>query len=499
MTVTVVRPNGTPSGGGLFTVTGAATAHAALSDNTDASYIRKTGSGTAAIILGFGSTAVGTTQVVKQVRIRARVQSPTSSSKLNIQLGARIGGVNYFHPALAVRGVVATGEVVGQWFSSAPDGSAWSQATIDALRAQVTEYKDAGDRGYVYEVYIDVDISTQSTVTVATPTGTLTATAKPDVTWSVTDPDGDPPQYYQVKVFSDAKYGAAGFDPTTATADWDSSQVPSGDVSATVNVSLLNGTYRAYVRSGKAINGIPFWSGWAFSGFVLSLTPPAVPTLVVNYNPTTNAVTLTATGSAPTGFDYQQFDFDKSTDGVTWYPVRYGYALQPDSANVEVLTDNEPARAVTMRYRVRTTGVVGTNVQTSAWSTVATVGTSNDYRWIIKTLEPEPQVVTGVRITGPLGWEQPEQVGTFTPLGRAYPVVLTHGVQGRAGDFTVVTIGSTEYTDVWALLAYTGTLFIQSPFGDDIYVRVVARNVVRDGFAGNPRHEITVGYVEVQG
>lgn len=500
MAVTTVRPSGVTSGASAFTVTGAANAYAATSDNSDASYIRKTGTGNAAIIFGFGGTTLGASQRVRQVRLRARIQAPTSSGKLNLQLGSRIGGVNYFHSAYAVRGAVATGEVVGQWYSTAPDGSEWTQSAISALRAQVTEYRDTTDRSYVYELYIDVDIANQATVTVSAPTGTITATAKPDVTWSVTDPDGDAASYYQVKVFDSATYGAAGFDPSTASATWDSTQVPSGDVSTTVGTYLSNGAYRAYVRSGKSINGVAFFSGWAYSSFTISLSPPTVPTLATSYDSAQNRVLLTATGAAPTGFASQAYDFEKSTDsGVTWSSVRFGLALAPNASYVASIYDNEPTRGLTMRYRVRSVGTSGTNVQASAWSASSTVAVASAVSWILKTLEPAPQVATDVRIIGPNSWDRVEQLGTFRPLGRSYPIVTASALGGRDGTLEIITIGAAEYASVSALLNYQGTLFVQSPFGDDFYLRITSRSVVRDGGADNPRNRFSCGYVEVQG
>ena len=67
MTATTLRPNGTIAAGG--TVTGAASAHAALSDDSDASYVGAyTGNGE----YDSGTFTLPTGAVMKQARIRVR-------------------------------------------------------------------------------------------------------------------------------------------------------------------------------------------------------------------------------------------------------------------------------------------------------------------------------------------------------------------------------------------------------------------------------------------
>lgn len=500
MAVTVVRPDSTNSGASNFTVTGAATLHAATNDNSDSTFVRKTGTGTKSAIVGFGTTALGASQTVSRVRVRARVQGPTSATKLNLQLGTRVDGVNYFSSALAVRGVVATGEVVGPWYAASPDGGSWDQARIDNLRCQITDYKDSGDRGFVYELYIDVDIANQATVTVSAPTGTVTTTSKPDVSWSVTDPDGDIATSYQVKVISSATYTAAGFDPSTSAASWDSGQVTGTDVSASVGDFLLNGTYRAYVRVAKDVNGVPFWSGWAFSQFTISLSPPTVPTLSLTYTAGENKTAITVTGAAPTGFTSQTFEVQRTSNaGTTWSQVRYATALIPNGSYVATVTDNEPPRGATVGYRVRAIGLSGANVQASAWSATSNVTTVNDGTWVFKTLEPTAQVATDVAVQPDDAWEEPEQIGIFRPIGRTYPVVVAGALEADSGSYRIVAASTAAYTALAPLIAYQGTLLVLSPFGDQKYVRIISRSVTRTGTKDRPRYEYDLGYVEVTG
>lgn len=503
MAVVIVRPNATASGASNYTITGgSANIHTALSDNSDGTYIRKVnGTGTASVVLDFGTTTISATQTIRQVRLRGRIRTDSTAGKLNLQLGTRVNGVNYFTSALAVRGINANPvEVIGQWYSTAPDGGAWTQTKIDNLRAQVTDYKDSTDRAYIYELYIDVDVANQATVTISAPTGTITTTAKPDVSWSITDPDGDVQSYYQVKVFNAVTYSAAGFDPTTATASWTSGQVLGTDVSTTVGDYLANATYRCYIRTAKTINGVAFWSGWAYSTFTINLSPPTVPTLTTAYTSGENKVTLTATGAAPTGFASQTFEIQRTADaGVTWSAVRYAGALVPTGSYAVSIVDNEPPRGITVGYRVRSVGTSGVNVQASAWSATTNVVTVNDGTWVFKTIQPTAIVATNVGVIGPDDWDQPEQIGVFSPLTRTYPVVVSSALQATIGSYKIITTTSAQQTALEPLVAYQGTLLVLTPFGDQKYIRITGRKRARSGTPTVPRYEYQLDYVEVQG
>lgn len=501
MSVVVLRPDSNVSGTGSFTVTGAAQIYTALNDNSDSTWVRKTAgvSGTVSLITGFGTTTLSASQTVRRVRLRARVQTPSTAGKMNLQLGTRVSGVNYFTPALQVRGQVSTSEVTGPWYSTSPDGGTWTQAKIDALRTQFTEYKDATDRGYVYDLYVDVDVINQATVTVSAPTGTVTATAKPDVTWSVSDPDGDVATWYQVKVFNAAAYGAGSFDPSVSAATWDSGQVRSGDVSASVGTYLANASYRAYVRTAKSVNGSPFWSGWAYSAFTVSLTAPTIPTLTAVWSAATNSVTLTMTGaSASPTFTSQQYDIERTIgNSGNWTPVRDGTARDPNGSYVVSLTDYEAARGVTVGYRCRSVGYVGDNVIASAWRATVNVSTTNDGTWWFKAMSDPTLNDGGVSVISGLETTVEEQIGVFRPLGRTRPVVLSQAIGGEDGTYEIVTYGAAEHDVVWALMTHQGTLLVQDPFGLQKYIRIIGRQKNKTGAATNPIHRIQVSYVEV--
>jgi hypothetical protein len=339
MSTTTVRPDATRAGAAAYTVTGAASAHAATSDSSDASYVRKAATGTASLLLAAATTAIGGTQAVRRVRCRARAAGATDASKANLYLGCRVGGVNYTGSAVPLRGAAAIGEIAGPWVTAAPDGSPWDQDRIDGLLVQWTDYGGAGDASTLYEAYVDVDLASAPTTTVTAPTGTITSTTLPDVAWTYADGEGDAQAWYQVRVFSSAQFSVPGFDPEVAAPTWDSGVVSSIDTTTTVGEHLVNGVWRVYVQTAKAVNGQPFWSGWAYSTVTLAVIRQPAPTLAGSWDAAAGRVTCTVEGDyLLPGYASQAFELQRSSDaGVTWRDVRNATELAPLTPDGEAL------------------------------------------------------------------------------------------------------------------------------------------------------------------
>lgn len=498
MTTQVLRPDSTSTGASNFTVTGGASAQVVLADDSDASYIRKSGTGQKSIIVGLGNYTVLGTETIKQVRLRARTSTPTSSGKMNLQLGTRVNGINYFFPALTVRGTTATGEISSAWQTASPDGASWDQSRLDALRCQITEYRDTTDRGYIYELYVDVQTTSRPTVTVDAPTGTITTTAKPDISWTFADTDGEAQSYYEIKVFSSAQYGVTGFDPSLSTYTWTSGQVASSDASAQTGTYLSSGSWRAYVRVAKTVNGAAFFSEWAYSAFTLTLTPPTTPTLTLSYSSTFGNVTATIDGAYSASFSYQRMDLQRSDDGgSTWAFVRNGSSITPDGSFNAVVVDYEAKRGTTANYRCRAVGFVGDNVIASAWSSASTVSITNDGKWWLKAMSASALNVGGVRVLTGLDMQQEEELAVFRPIGRTRAVVVSGSLGGKDGSYSIVSIGDAEWASVYGLISHQGTLLVQAPDGTQKYIRIINRTWSETGGVGALRREARVQYVEV--
>jgi hypothetical protein len=507
MAVTTVRPNATASGSTLFTLSGGAlTLHAATNDDSDSTFFSKDSSivGQASALLDFGTTTISASQRVKAVRIRVRLTTPTAAGRINVYLGSRANNQNFFHSALAIRGAYTSNTTfTGPYQTAAPNGADWSQATIDGLRAKVTEYNDTGVLGDIKELYIDVDIVAQPTVTVSAPTGTITNSAAPDVTWAYADTDNETQAYYEIKVFTAAQYGAGGFDALTSTPTYTSGEVASSDQTAVVGDLLVNGTYRAYVRVAKVVNGSPFFSDFAFSQFTLNNTIPTVPTLSASWSSTLGKATLTVTGVAVgVGLSSQQFEVYKSVDaGVTYTLVRDGYDLTPNASFEAEAVDYEAPRGVVVYYQARAIGIdASSNEFPSGYSTVQQVLITTDNTWWFKAIENPSINLGSVRVLGQLDTNIEEPNIVFRPLGSTLPIVVAGPLQGEDGIYQIKTITATEWDNFYPILNYQGVLLVQDPLEDQKYIRITGRTFTAESVQDGTIHRnIDLAYVEVSG
>jgi hypothetical protein len=504
MAVTTVRPNATATGASLYSITGGSgSIHAALSDNSDSTYIKKATAvvGSGEVVLDMGTTTISASQRVKQVRVRARCSTPNDSGKMNIYLGSRIDNANYFFSGLAIRGTNSIATFVGPYYNSAPNGQSWTQASINGLRVKVEDYKDTTDSGSTFELYVDVDIAAQPTVTVTAPTGTITTSAAPDVTWTFADSDGETQSFYQIKVFSAAQYGAGGFDPATSAATWDSGEIGSGDQAGVVGQLLNAGTYRAYVRVAKSVNGAPFWSDYDYEGFVLSYTAPTIPTMAVAWSATLGKASFTLTGAAPTGYSSQYYDIHRSDDGgVVYDGLRNGEALVPNGSYIATAEDYEAPRGIVAYYRCRAVGVdASSNEFPSALGTVQQVLITNDETWWFKCIQDADLNRGSIRVLKQIDIQIQEPNTVFRPLGASRPIVVSGPIQGQDGGYNIKTVTEAEWDNIYPLITHQGTLLVQDPFGNQNYIRITDRKWTAETQSGNIYRDITLSFVEVDG
>jgi hypothetical protein len=502
MAVVTVRPDSTPTGAANFTIYGgAASINVALSDNDASTYVEKGVTGNGAVIVGFGTTTISSAVRVKQVRIRSEVECPTSASRLRVTPITRIGGVNYVGTAQVFNGVYAFDEYDGAYFTLSPDGQAWDQDRVDGLRVQIQDLATGADLSSVFELFYDIETTTQPSVSVSSPTGTVTDNSKPEVSWTYSDVDGSEQDYFQVKVFPSSDYSSGGFDPTADEGFYDSGVVASSDNTATIGEYLVDGTYRAYVRVAKTVSGVPFYSGFDYAQFIIDTAPPAVPTLVGAFQSAYNRVLLDISGTSVAGFfDSQVFQVQRSDDaGGTWADVTGGDALVPDGLSEASVFDYAAPRAVTADYRVRSIGTLGEDEVSSDWSASVSVSVTNDLSWWLKAVSNPalnrgfPKVAPGFQVVAD------EQVGVFRPIGRRTAVVISSGLQGEDGSFTISTVGDSEFDGVWAVVSHTGSLLLQTPQGEQKYIRIIDRSFSRSGTLGNSQNELSIKYVEVLG
>jgi len=506
MAVTTVLPNATATGSSLYTISGgSANIHTALSDANDATFIQKTNTiiGSADTILDFGTVTLTASQRVKQVRLRVRASTPTDVGRLNVYLGALIARKNYFYTGLAIRGTNASATTfTGPYFTSAPDGSEWTQTNLNNLRVKVTEYKDTTDRGKFYELYADVDIVTAPTVgTVSAPVGGVSTTT-PDITWTYVDSvDNSTQDYVQIKVFSSAQYNAAGWSVSTSTPTWTSGELASTELTSVVGVLLTPATYRCYVRVGKDINGTPFYSDYSFSEFTVNYTTQPVPTMAVAWSATLGRAAFEITGSSLSGgLTSQYHQVQRSDDeGVTYDYIRNGDNITLTAANKGIISDYEAPRGITAYYRSRAVGVDSNSIEyPSGWSVIQQVLITNDSTWWFKCIEDSDLNLGSVRVLKELDVKVDEPNTIFRPLGSNYPIIVAGPLQGEDGAYNLKTVTEDEWDNLYPLITHQGKLLIQDPFGNQKYVRVTDRKWTAETQSGNVYRDITLNYVEIE-
>lgn len=105
-------------------------------------------------------------------------------------------------------------------------------------------------------------------------------------------------------------------------------------------------------------------------------------------------------------------------------------------------------------------------------ASVSVVVPSNGW-WLRDPLDP----TTDTRVQVAPGFEQgrEERGGVFAPLGRSLKVGVFDVVSGADGAYTFVTKDQTEFLAVRALLVRQSVLLLQSPFGEQFYVRFYGR------------------------
>lgn len=275
LSVVTIRPNATVSiGSGTNTVVGAGSASAAWSDNSDSSYVQLTArcrNDPQIVRVSFPTPSIPAGAKVLSVGLRRRVATVAAGTTQPVGLHwfrtleglIQIFGqqqIPYKAPFTTLCPTDTSGgtyvtESLGS-LGSTQSGAAWDPATNLASGSFFYDYgrgDDVGGNHRVSEIYIDVTYQQQSTVVVTGPANG--AATQPTVTWTFTSPDSMPQQGWRVMVYTAAQVAALGFAPFVSTPLLDSGDQLGEDLQWTVNGSLPDGTFTAYVQSTAK------WSG----------------------------------------------------------------------------------------------------------------------------------------------------------------------------------------------------------------------------------------------
>ena len=517
MAVATLRPNITLTNNGPWT-TGAATVHGALSDSSDATTVAAPSASLQLLTLGFGDLTLPAGAIIQSVQTKVRATGGGRSLLFRLKTAA---GITSADETITPTGTVTT--YAGAAHQTDGNFAAWTDATVDTINLELFAFGTTGAIT-LFEIELVVTYSTIPVVTVTSPAGTITTTTRPDVLWSWTDPDGNPPAVAEAKIFDEATYTAAGFDPATSAALWASGTtfLPGGVVPFTIGFDLSNTfTYRAYVRAAKLLGGDQYhYSAWALATFTISITPPAAPT--IDAAGAENefgriALTISHPGGSPAA-SYLTIEYSDDL-GATWANVRnsaqiaapnppvggsasdpytasylatYGTVI-PGVAGSVVVYDHEAPPLTVRQYRARALALSAGLIIAGPYSATNSARFEPRFWWLKDPSDPTLNLE--VPVLGPDTSDLDEPNTEFVALGRARPVVLADDLADNLPEHTEHTLlvrGAELYTRVRRLLAAQRTLLLQSPFGDHRYVRITARRVSRNLTPTSPRREITI-------
>jgi hypothetical protein len=314
VTAATLRPNATASGSS-GTVTGAASQHAATSDDLDTSYVSKAGL-SIPVKLELGTVTKNTGELFKDLRVWIRA-SGQGAARCYIDFWIQHGAVRLGQGQANVAG---TTPVTSYGPTTIPGDLV--QASIDAF--QLWAYVPvSGQQGRVYEAGVDVAIAVPPTVAI-TAMGTFTTSDVP-MAWTHTPGDqGGDQSVFWAKVFTAAQVAGTGFNVATTPPVWDSGLTAS-PVTETTARGLSAGDYVAYVRTGQNIYSTTQYSAWDTETFDVDLT-------------TAEVDDVTAAADSGTGRVEIIVDHDSGSDPATYYELQRNsdYSLVEDIGDFAV-------------------------------------------------------------------------------------------------------------------------------------------------------------------
>lgn len=493
LTVFTDRPTSSTLGSVATIGGGAGSAHAAVSDNSTATYVQLASQ---AVIdsqicrLGFtvpGSLPAGAK--ILSVGIRRQV--------LPIVTGNPIPQCLHWHRSVvpadpaAPLGSVATpykdpfqtsypDSTTGTPFTeplgdrrTTPDGQPWDLTTNLLTFTYDMGKGDTAGSLRVYEVYRDITYQQLSTVAVASPSGTVSGT-RPTVTGSYASPDSQPLEAFQVAVYKQADTLVGGFVPFGNTPLQQSGWILAEDIQWQLTDDLVDGIYVVYIQgraqwegSGDFVTAI---ASGTFTRTASGTFPPNAILQSATFDLTRNRVVLTMlpSSASPTTVAYT---VQASRDGGQSWQTRPSLTLITATGMTPVTRyDRFFDVGVTMQYRVLSYAATTPNAA-AAFSNTISVATAGSDWWI---RHPGNELLdTKIELT-PKGLKliRDRVMGTFSVLsrnGRVNKVVVYGPTYGNEGEVEFLFNGgevSATYWDSYDQLDQASVpLFVQQPNG----------------------------------
>lgn len=452
------------------TVTGAATAHEALRDDSDGSYVYLQIE--TLVTVDLADVTFPAAAVVKSVGVRLRLSGPNALVRTMLSIADPVTTtVSWSTPTTIT---VLISEV--SYSDAELDGA---QLTVQAVSAPIT----------VYEAYVDVVYVTQPSVAVTTdgdPDSNL-----PYVNLAATvDPDGGAVTWHEIKVFAQADYSAVGFDPATSTPTATTGVAAGSGERWQVPSPLPDGTWRAYARVAQTVNGVTHWGAWAYDEFTVVANPPGEPAVAIVDEGASGriaiVITPAATGEAADYFQIERFD---PASGV-FHPVRTtlgGGRVQAVAGGSTTAYDYEAPAGDSVLYTVFALADVG-GVMASSDGVGASGSWTTRSQWLkypgdidmaISDLRTYGEGTYGagfygddevphlaVRVHAYAGHQRPARQAVLQPLGRPDPIVVSDTRGPAAGTVVFLVDSDAQREKLEALVDTSRPLLLQMAGGD---------------------------------
>lgn len=496
MPVLTLRPDATVALGS-WTVVGAASAHQALLDSLDTSYVQlvtRCRNEAQTLRLGVDDVALPAGAKIFSVRTRVRIQTITGFTPPRCIAWYRCRKPRYL---IAVIVFVVLRRLFGwrcprtpivswvdqdlEYLLNDPEGAEWTQGSFNDFELQLGRDDDSTTPLRISAAYVDVNYSLPPTIVATAPTGTITDVGRLTVTWTYSDPASDPQQAFLVRVFNAAQYGVAGFDPLTSPAYDESGWVLGEALAWTMNRDVVNGPWRAYLRVQKAWLGAgSYLSEVVFTSWTQSVAGAVTPVLTAVFEPALNRVALAVSPSSADPVT-AAYTIETSHDlGLTWGPVRDAAQVPANGMTPVTVFDHEAPLNRVVQYRALGFRQVGdVRYPSGAFSTVAQVVPEIRQFWLKDPLAPGLNAPLPIRAAGNDTPKRPRPVKVFEPLTgagvSARKIVVSGPVFGVEGALALVFTARFE-AGLWekfgALYDSGRTLLLQYPTGEQRYVRL---------------------------
>lgn len=560
MPITRIRPNGTSTAvAAKASNTGGGSLHGALSDQSDATYVKRTSSGSPMVALDLGPVSVAAGSDIVTVVPGFRYKKTSGSKALKVALARAVSvytlvnGVPtlthqlYYAPWLSTSAIAAN--AVDKTFDALsgpelpPLGGTWNAGSVGALLLVLDDLELATETSKlatIYDAFADVHVLERPAATCQVIDGdgsvacggglgdddsldyTTRPTLKPKISaiveaWQVA---GGGSRYTDVefhwRVFASAVYLQPGFDPQTSVDFVDSGYVtlsasvygdgatPAQIEGAGFKTSAQLGrtlTYRVYTWARRVYGSAAVGTA-AYEQFTVNTTVTPTPSIAAAVQAANGRVAITATPVSATGHADPRIRFMRSLDaGGTWTDVRGADDVAGAFGVATTVHDYETPRGVAVVYGARvTTTLAGGEDSAGAIAVSGAVTLPHDGWWFKVPQAADPTAVNArVRVVGTPEATRGQDFGLFRPQGRQHPIIVHGALQGRDGAYTVKCTGASEIAALEAVLALQGPVYVEDGFGAAKWVEFLLPKHVLRGTLSNPRRAYELGYVEVAG